>query len=51
MTALAAGPGPRVGRALAHLANFVEAHPDSNERGALERELSDWAAKNPDKPG
>lgn len=51
MTALAAGPGPRVGRALAHLANFVEAHPDSNERGALERELSDWAAKNPDEPG
>jgi len=51
MTALATGPGPHVGRALAHLANFVEAHPDANERGALERELADWAAKNHDQPG
>lgn len=46
MTALGAGPGPHVGRALAHLANFVEAEPDANEREALERELADWAAKN-----
>jgi tRNA nucleotidyltransferase (CCA-adding enzyme) len=46
MTALGSGPGPHVGRALAHLAHFVETHPDSSDRGALERELSDWAAKN-----
>ena len=46
MTALAAGPGPHVGRALAHLANFVEAHPESNEREALEEELRTWAAHN-----
>jgi tRNA nucleotidyltransferase (CCA-adding enzyme) len=51
MTALGAGPGPHVGRALAHLANFVEAQPDANERKALERELSDWAAKNADSIG
>ena len=48
MSALGAGPGPHVGRALAHLATFVEAHPDSNERQALERELHDWARKNSD---
>jgi tRNA nucleotidyltransferase (CCA-adding enzyme) len=48
MTALGAGPGRHVGRALAHLAHFVEAQPDANEREALERELADWAAKNAD---
>lgn len=48
MDALAAGPGPHVGRALAHLATFVETHPQSNERQALERELRDWAAQNAD---
>jgi len=46
MAAIGAGPGPHVGRALAHLAAFVETHPNANEREALERELSDWAAKN-----
>lgn len=46
MAALGTGPGPHVGRALAHLASFVETHPDSNERKALERELEDWAANN-----
>jgi hypothetical protein len=48
MGALGAGPGPHVGRALAHLATFVEAHPDSNEREALERELRAWAEINSD---
>jgi hypothetical protein len=46
MLALGAGPGPHVGRALAHLATFVEVHPHSNEREALERELRAWAEKN-----
>jgi tRNA nucleotidyltransferase (CCA-adding enzyme) len=44
MEALGAGPGPHVGRALAHLARFVESHPEANEREALERELRAWAA-------
>lgn len=48
MTVLGAGPGPQVGRALAHLATFVDAHPDSNEHETLERELRDWAAKDSD---
>jgi hypothetical protein len=48
MGALGTGPGPHIGRALAHLATFVEAHPQSNEREALERELRDWAERNPD---
>ena len=30
MGLLDAGPGPHVGRALAHLAGFVESHPDAN---------------------
>jgi tRNA nucleotidyltransferase (CCA-adding enzyme) len=51
MAALGAGPGPHVGRALAHLANFVEARPDANERESLEQELADWAAKNADAVG
>lgn len=46
MGLLGAKPGPQVGAALAHLAVFVESHPDSNEAQALERELRDWAAKN-----
>lgn len=46
MAALGAGPGPHVGRALAHLASFVESQPESNDRESLEEELSDWAAKN-----
>jgi len=51
MAALGAGPGPHVGRALAHLATFVESHPDSNDPEALGAELSDWAAKNADAIG
>ena len=51
MAALGAGPGPHVGRALAHLANFIEAQADANEPEALERELADWAAKNADSIG
>jgi tRNA nucleotidyltransferase (CCA-adding enzyme) len=51
MAALGAGPGPHVGRALAHLATFIEGHPDSNDPKALEAELSDWAAKNADAIG
>lgn len=46
MAALGAGPGRHVGRALAHLALFIEANPEANERAALERELADWAARN-----
>jgi tRNA nucleotidyltransferase/poly(A) polymerase len=44
MEALGAGPGPHVGRALAHLARFIEQHPDANDRATLERELHAWAA-------
>lgn len=51
MTALGAGPGRDVGRALAHLARFVEADPDSNEPNALDRELRRWATKNADAIG
>ena len=43
MQLLDAGPGPQVGRALAHLASFVERHPDANEREALTSELFAWA--------
>lgn len=46
MASLAAGPGPHVGRALRHLARFVAANPESNQRRALERELRDWATHN-----
>ncbi|MBC8188076.1 MAG: hypothetical protein H8E78_07725 [Proteobacteria bacterium] len=45
MAALDAGPGPHVGRALAHLAKFVEANPESNEAEALNRELDTWAKR------
>ncbi|MAG29560.1 MAG: hypothetical protein CL908_01545 [Deltaproteobacteria bacterium] len=48
MTTLGAGPGPHVGRALAHLANFVEADPDANSREQLIDELRTWAKANPD---
>ena len=51
MAELGIGPGPQVGRALAHLATFVEKHPHSNERKALERELRDWVAKSAAKTG
>ena len=45
MNELGAGPGPHVGRALAYLAQFVERHPDANDRVRLLRELRDWMAK------
>jgi hypothetical protein len=45
MDALAAGPGAHVGRALAHLAEFVSQNPDANEPNALAAELDNWAAK------
>ncbi len=48
MRTLGTRPGPHVGRALAHLAGFVEAHPDANEPARLEEELRAWAARNPD---
>lgn len=44
MRLLDAGPGPHVGRALAHLARFVLAHPEANARAPLEAELRRWAA-------
>ncbi len=47
MELLDAGPGPHVGRALAHLARHVETHPDANERGALAQELRRWARSAP----
>ena len=43
MERLGAGPGPHVGRALAHLARFIAERPDANEVAALERELVQWA--------
>ena len=46
MELLGAGPGRHVGNALAHLARFVEAEPDSNETGLLEAELRRWAEAN-----
>jgi len=48
MEALGSGPGPHVGRALAHLAGFIETHPEANESDALARELRAWADKNSD---
>jgi hypothetical protein len=48
MSILDAGPGPHVGRALAHLARWIERHPESNEPAALERELRSWAREQPD---
>ena len=50
MDALGDGPGPQVGRALAHLAKFVARHPEANESEALAVELRDWAKKK-DEPG
>jgi hypothetical protein len=47
MKLLDAGPGPHVGRALAHLAAFVEAHPDANDRKSLETELIAWSDRDP----
>lgn len=46
MAELGNGPGPHVGRALGHLANFVRQNPEANERDRLLCELRDWAKKN-----
>mgnify|MGYP005851723355 CR=1 FL=1 len=45
MRLLDAGPGPHVGRALAHLNRFALAHPEANEPASLEAELRRWAAE------
>ena len=45
MRILDCGPGRRIGRALVHLAAFVEAHPDSNQPQVLRAELLRWAAR------
>lgn len=44
MAILGEGPGPHVGRALAHLARHVETRPEANEPTALEAELLRWQA-------
>ena len=49
MRLLDAGPGPHVGRALAHLARFALAHPEANARAPLEAELRRWAAESSSK--
>ncbi|HPG24173.1 MAG: hypothetical protein H6748_00570 [Spirochaetaceae bacterium] len=46
MTILGAGPGPHVGRALAHLARHVETHPEDNDRARLRALVLEWAQKN-----
>ena len=43
MERLGSGPGPHVGRALAHLARHVEAHPEDNEPERLARVLIAWS--------
>ena len=43
MRLLEAGPGPHVGRALAHLAQRVAEDPEANEPDTLEAELRSWA--------
>lgn len=45
MRELAAGPGPHVGRALAHLVEFIRLNPETNERDALIVELHEWAKR------
>lgn len=42
MRILAAGPGPHVGRALAHLGRFIAEDPARNTPAALEAELRAW---------
>jgi hypothetical protein len=44
MRILDAGPGPHVGRALAHLARFIAEDPERNSPAALEAELRAWQA-------
>ena len=47
---LACPPGPRVGRALRHLAALVEAEPDQNTPEALIQALATWAEQEPATP-
>ncbi|MCG8590195.1 MAG: hypothetical protein MJE66_12960 [Proteobacteria bacterium] len=44
MQLLACSPGPTVGRALAHLAEWVDADSERNTPARLEEELARWAA-------
>jgi len=44
MQLLGSGPGPHVGRALAHLARIVAEDPARNESAALTTELLAWQA-------
>ncbi|MEZ4282744.1 MAG: hypothetical protein R3F21_24365 [Myxococcota bacterium] len=44
MQRLGAGPGPWIGRALAHLARFVAADPERNTPERLIAELREWQA-------
>ncbi len=44
MRLLGAGPGPHVGRALAHLARVVAEHPERNDPDQLAAELARWQA-------
>jgi tRNA nucleotidyltransferase (CCA-adding enzyme) len=44
MRLLGAGPGPHVGRALAHLARVVAEDPDRNDPETLAAELVAWQA-------
>ncbi|MBY0399038.1 hypothetical protein K2X89_02000 [Myxococcota bacterium] len=44
MAILGRGPGPHVGRALAHLARFIAEDPGRNTAAALEAELQAWQA-------
>jgi hypothetical protein len=37
------GPGPRVGRALRALSDWVAEHPERNRREDLEQRLRAWA--------
>ena len=46
MRILGAGPGPHVGRALAHLARVIAKAPEQNEPSALAAELLAWQAAN-----
>jgi hypothetical protein len=45
MEALESGPGPHVGRALAHLAAWIGDDPARNTPDALRRELQAWAER------
>lgn len=48
MNLLGRGPGPHIGRALAHLAEVVAATPEANDVARLEVELRHWADLHPE---